>query len=99
MFLSGKVYLKLEQRAGLFLDKSHKWGGSLWNRGKGEGLMAKLPSPSSPSRWETGEASPCVGGGRFGRPGPRRRPGVREKGARGTWGSIPQLTSAWGAAR
>ena len=22
-----RVYLKLEQRAGFFLDKSHKWGG------------------------------------------------------------------------
>ena len=61
--------------------------------------MAKLPSPSSPSRWETGEASPCAGGGRFGRPGPRRRPGVGEKGLEGAWGSIPQLTSARGAAR
>ena len=61
--------------------------------------MAKLPSPSSLPRWKQGRCPRGAGGGRLGRPGPRRRPGVGEKGLEGAWGSIPQLTSARGAAR
>ena len=61
--------------------------------------MAKSPSPSSLPRWETGEAPGVAGGGQSGRPGPGRRPGVRGKGAGGTWGLIPRLTSGWGGAQ
>ena len=61
--------------------------------------MAKSPSPSSLPRWKTGEAPGVAGGGQSGRPGPGRRPGVRGKGAGGTWGLIPRLTSGWGGAQ
>jgi len=61
--------------------------------------LAKSPSPSSLPRWETGEAPGVAGGGQSGRPGPGRRPGVRGKGAGGTWGLIPRLTSGWGGAQ
>ena len=61
--------------------------------------MAKLPSPSSFLHGKQGRRPQGAGGGRFGRPGPRRRPEVRGKGARGTWDLIPRLTSARGVAR
>ena len=61
--------------------------------------MAKLPSPSSPSRWETGEAPPCVGSGRIGRAGPRWRLGREGKG-RGKGGDpIPLPNSGYGGVR
>ena len=47
-----------------------------------------------PPRGRTGEGPSGAGGGRFGRPGPRRRPGVEGK-ERGSCGEmIPCLTSA-----
>ena len=58
------LFAKIEKQKGLFRKKPIRSGGSLWNKGKGEGLMAKLPSPSSPSHWETGEERRLAGGGR-----------------------------------
>ena len=81
------------------MKRQREWKVSLRIKGKGEGLLAKLPSPSSFLHGKQGRRPRGAGGGRFGRPGPRRRPGVREKGARGTWGSIPRLTSGWGGAQ
>ena len=37
MFLCERVYLKSEQKAGFFLNKSHKWGGGLYGLEEGEG--------------------------------------------------------------
>ena len=52
-----------------------------------------------PPRGRTGEGPSGAGGGRFGRPGPRRRPGVEGKGGGGPAGSIPGLTLGRGGAQ
>ena len=93
------LFAKIEKQKGLFRKKPIRSGGSLWNKGKGEGLMAKLPSPSSPSHWETGEERRLAGGGPI-----RARwtwaaaGGEGERGRVASWrGSRPHLGLGWRA--
>ena len=71
--------------------------GSLWNRGEREGLLAKLPSPSSLAL-ETGEGkgSPAAAVSR--RPGARGGPGVGERGEEGGRARFPAVAQT-GVAR
>ena len=61
--------------------------------------MGKNALSSSSSRPEQGRGVGSAGGGRFGRPGPRRRPGVEGKGGGGPAGLIPGLTLGRGGAQ
>ena len=54
---------------------------------------------SSSLHGKTGEEPSGAGGGRFGRSGPRRRPGVEGKRGGGSAGSIPGRNSARGVLR
>ena len=99
MFLCGRVYLKLEQRAGFFLKKGYKGKGFLNRMGGEGGPKRKTATHPLPPDAEQRRRLRGVGGGQSGRSGPRGRPGPRGKGREGFDGSIPILTSSWGAAQ
>ena len=61
--------------------------------------MGKTPFLPPPLDAEQGRGGGAPAAARFGRPGRRRWLRGGEKGLGGAWGSIPQLTSARGAAR
>ena len=67
----GGFVCKKENRKGLFGKKGYKGGGSLVNRGKGRGFLARMPSSSSSLHGKQRNG----GGGRrrrlAGDPGPR----------------------------
>ena len=76
MFVGGKGFLVNRTKGKvLFGVKAISEGGYLWNKGKGEGLMAKLPSPSSPLALG-GRGSPAAALGRW----------LRALGRPGSWG-------------
>ena len=61
--------------------------------------MGQIALSSSSLHGKTGEEPSGAGGGRFGRPGPRRHLGVEGKGGGGPAGSIPNRSSARGGLR
>ena len=89
------LFAKIEKQKGLFRKKPIRSRGSLWNKGKGEGLMAKLPSPSSPSHWETGEERRLAGGGPIRARWTWAAAGGEGKGEGWRPGGDPGLTSGW----
>ena len=69
------LFAKIGKQKGPFRKKPIRSGGSLWNKGKGEGLMAKLPSPSSPRTGKQGRGRWLAGGVEFGGQGLGAAPG------------------------
>ena len=89
------LFAKKENREGLFGKKGYKGWGSLVNRGKVGGFGAKallLPLPHAEQR----RGGVLGAGGRFRRPGARRRPGLGAKEGGGRGGSNPVLTLGQG---
>ena len=81
------------------MQKGQMVGVSLLNREKARGFWAYCPVFSLLPHRGTEEGKALVGGGRFGRSGPRRRPGVEGKGGEGPAGSISSHSSARGSLR
>ena len=75
-----------------FVKRPKRWEVPFRNRGKGEGFLAKLPSPSSLLHGKQRRRPRGVGGGQSGRSGLRGWPWTGEKGRGGYGGPIPGLT-------
>ena len=95
----GRSVLNYNKRRGYFCKKVKRWEVSLLNRGKVRGFWAYCPVFSLLPHRGTEEGKALIGGGRFGRSGPRRRPGVEGRGGRGSAGSIPGRGSDRGGPR